>query len=44
MTALYDIELYDLVQHYASLGHHRTATPCDVATIDWLTQLIEARY
>ncbi len=36
-------DLYQLVQAYAALGDHRTGTPVDQATIDWLVAELETR-
>ncbi len=35
--------LYELVEQYTALGPHRTATPGDAATVDWLGELLAAR-
>jgi hypothetical protein len=31
-----DARMLEWIEHYASLGHHRTGSPCDQATSDWL--------
>ncbi len=37
--------LFDTVRHYADFGEHRTGTPADIATSDWLAnQLGQAGY
>ena len=34
------LDLYEIVEHYSKLGHHRTATPVERETIEWLSTLL----